>query len=618
MCGIVVIRDTVGRSVPQELVARMTRTLVHRGPDDDGIIVENGVGLGARRLAILDLTMAAHQPMESPDGQVALVFNGQIFNYLELRQELGRLGHRFRSTGDTEVLLHSYLEWGTNCLTRLNGEWAFVLWDRRTQTLFGARDRFGIKPLYRVEAGGRIAWASEIKALLGLPGYRPGINWNRAGDYLRLGQLDHTPETLFQEIRSVPAGHAFVTAPDGQEKTWAYWSLPTGPQAPPSDPAGEFAELFEDAVRLRLRSDVPLGICLSGGLDSTAIICAAARYQPGSLTAFSYHHPDYDETRFVSDSVAQTGARLNSLTRDHHELWDLAERVIRAHDEPVHTLTPMVQYELMTRIREAGIRVVLNGQGADELLAGYDTFFVDSWYSALRRGHWLKAWTEIQRFTAVHGGESLSFFMHALRRVMRGEFQRFERYRSAADRHRRKREHREGWFTGPALPPQNGIPDPLPLHLQDSLRHYTLRDPLPLYLRMEDRSSMANSVEARVPFLDYRLVELAFRTGPEWKIRGPWNKFLLRESMRGRIPDSVRNRPDKMGFPTPTASLLRGGTFERLFALVSSQRARERGIYAWDRMVSNLWSNRGKENYPLARQFFRVAQFELWASVHQL
>lgn len=625
MCGIVVLRDLAGRPVSPDTVDRMAGTLRHRGPDDEGRFVEDDVGLGFRRLAILDLTNAGHQPMESPDGQAVIVFNGQIFNYVELRQELRQLGHEFHSTGDTEVLLHAYLQWGPECLSRLNGEWAFMVWDRRTRTLFGARDRFGIKPMYRLATGGYIAWASEIKALLALPGYRPAINWTTAGAYLRDGVMDHTGGTFFQGIESVPAAHAFVVDRSGEERRWRYWALPE-PEAgsAPNDPAETFADLFEDAVRIRLRSDVPVGICLSGGLDSTAIICAAERTRraPGwdgnPISAFLYHHPDFDERRYVEATVAQTQARLHCLEIDHQEIWELAERVVRAHDEPVHTLTALVGYELMGMIARAGIRVVLNGQGADEILAGYSSFFLDSWCTHLSRGHPLRAWRQIRSYTKQHGGSGTRLALSALRRAVQGQFQSATWYRKLAHHYHLRQALRNGWLVGAALPSSDAVAMPIPLQLDQVLRRATTVDPLPLYLRVEDRNSMANSVEVRLPFLDYRLVELAFRVGPEWKIRGPWNKVLLREAMRDRIPEIVRTRPDKMGFPTPSGSLLRGGSFERLFALASSQRARERGVYAWDRMMADLWSHRDRENPVIARQFFRVAQLELWAGVHGL
>jgi asparagine synthase (glutamine-hydrolysing) len=623
MCGIVVVRDLEHRPVAPEIVARMVATLLHRGPDDEGLYTSDVVGLGFRRLAILDLTSAGHQPMESPDGKVVLVFNGQIFNYVELRQELRALGHAFRSTGDTEVLLHAYLEWGRDCLPRLNGEWAFIFWDGRDRTLFGSRDRFGVKPMYRTTAGGRMAWASEIKALLTLPGLTPEINWAVSGRYLREGRMDDSAETFFQGIEAVSPGHAFVVQPDGREERWCYWSIADPDEGTfTGDPAPAFAELLEDAVRLRLRSDVPVGLCLSGGLDSTSIICAAHRLRQAepsadeTLSAFVYHHPEFDERRYVAATLEQTGAHPYRLELDHYELWQQAERVVRAQDEPLHSLTAIVGYQLMAMIAGTGHRVALGGQGADEVLAGYGSFFLDAWYTQLRQGRPRRAFQEIGAYVEVHGGSARELAVRAVRRLIQGQFQSSTLYRRAAHRRQRRREVTSGWFTGAALPDPSRVPEPIPLRLGAALHRATTIDPLPLYLRLEDRNSMAHSVDVRLPFLDHRLVEMAFSLGPDWKIQGPWNKVVLREAMRGRIPEIVRTRPDKMGFPSPNASLLRSASFERLYGLISSRRARERGIYQWDRMVGELQASRDRDNLDLGLRFFRVAQFELWASIH--
>jgi asparagine synthase (glutamine-hydrolysing) len=605
-------------------VDRMTGTLAHRGPDDEGVFVEGEVGLGFKRLAILDLTDAGRQPMTSADGAAVLVFNGEIFNYVELREELRARGHRFRSTGDAEVLLHAYLEWGEECLPRLNGEWAFVVYDRRTKSLFGARDRFGIKPLYRVRVPGAVAWASEIKALLALPEYRPSVNWRAAGAYLTSARLDYSTETFFGGVQALPAASAFVVDRGGREREWLYWSLPAPGAAPLAEhPAAAFAELFEDAVRIRLRSDVPLGVCLSGGLDSTAVICAMdrARLSNGNgqpVTAFTYHHRDFDERRYVDATVDRTGASTHRLEMDHVALWDLAEPVMRAHDEPVHTLTAMVGYELMRMIASCGIRVILNGQGADETLAGYDSYFSDAWYSDLRRGRAWRAWREIRTYTAAHGGSSLGHLSAVVQHLARAELRRTPWYRTLAHRRQRRRAVRDGWFRDAALPGGDDVPPFESPDLDTVLRRSITTDPLPLYLRVEDRNSMAHSVEVRLPMLDYRLVELAVSLANEWKIRGPWNKFVLREAMRDRIPEIVRVRVDKMGFPAPTGQLLSGASFDAIFDLVNSQHARERGVYNWERMIRDLEAHRDDASAELTWRAFRVAQLELWAKLHDL
>jgi len=626
MCGIVAVRTLGGAQSAPEFVNPMVSTLAHRGPDDAGVFFEGDVGLGFKRLAILDLSDTGHQPMPSADGTAVLVFNGEIFNYVELREELRALGHSFRSTGDAEVLLHAYLQWGEDCLPRFNGEWAFVIYDRRTGSLFGARDRFGIKPLYHARVAGALVWASEIKAVLALREFRRSINWRAAGPYLNSGTLDHLTDTFFAGVQVVPAATAFQVDREGRQRTWRYWSLPAPGAAEGTDPPESFAELFEDAVRIRLRSDVPLGICLSGGLDSTAVICAMDRVRRANgggsngqhVTAFTYHHPDFDERRYVDATVNRTGATLHWLEMDHVALWDLAERVMRAHDEPVHTLTAMVGYELMRLIAGSGIKVILNGQGADETLGGYDSYFRAAWYSDLRRGRAWRAWSEIRSYTAVHGGGSRERLLDVVEHLVKTEFRRTAWYRALAHQTQRRRAERDGWFRDVALPAPDDVPPFEATDLDTILRRSTTVDPLPLYLRVEDRNSMAHSVEVRLPMLDYRLVELLFRLANDWKIRGPLNKYLLREAMRGRIPEVVRTRVDKMGFPSPFRQLLDGKTFDAIFDLVTSRRARERGVYNSARIARDLEAHRDTGNAEIAWRAFRVAQLELWAQLHEL
>ena len=621
MCGIVAVLQREGGSVDQDLILSMTRRLVHRGPDDEGMFFDGPVGLGFRRLAILDLTPSGHQPMVALDGSAVLVFNGEIFNYVELRDELRTRGHTFCSTGDAEVLLHSYLEWGTSCVERFNGEWAFVIYDRARRVLFGSRDRFGIKPLYRLETSTATLWASEIKALLAFPGYRPAVNWDVAADFLLNGSLDHTSGTFFRGVEPVPAATAFELRLDAGERRWHYWSIPAGPPTEAvCDPAGRFAEIFEDAVRVRLRSDVPVGVCLSGGLDSTAVICAMARARRGAddsgagpVRAFSYHHDDFSELPYVDATVKETGAALQRLLMDHKSLWQMTESVIRAHDEPVHTLTAMVGFELMRMIAGAGVTVILNGQGADESLGGYDSYFRDAWYTTVRGGRPWRAWKEIRQFAAAHGGKPGHLLSGVLVHTIKTELRRLGSYRALARVRARRTLRSQGWFAGRMLE-DGSVPGAAPLDLRSVLHRSVTREPLPLYLRVEDRNSMAHSVEVRLPLLDYRLIELAFSLDNDWKIRGEWNKYVLREAMRGRIPEMVRTRVDKMGFPSPTRDLLRDETRDSLLDIIGSQPARERGIYHTDTILRELRTPpRGTPDFQTALSALRIAQFEIWA-----
>jgi asparagine synthase (glutamine-hydrolysing) len=588
----------------------------HRGPDGEGIYAAGSVGLGFRRLSILDLSHAADQPMVSEDGQLILVFNGEIYNYIELRRELEALGHQFKSTGDTEVLLHSYREWGRDCLTRFNGMWAFVVYDRRRGMLFGSRDRFGVKPLYFHRNRNCVLLASEIKAFLSSGICQTGPNWQVISAYLLEQRLDEGSESFYEGIQQIAPGTAFEMDLRGELKTWRYWSLPPAPAEEIVDPARQFADLFEDSVRLRMRSDVPVGVCLSGGLDSTAIICAMARQWNGSaqpLHAFSYYAKEFDESEYIADTIQLTRAHLNRLESDPLQAWQALERVLSFQDEPVHAMSAVIGFELMRLAASQRVKVVLNGQGADEVIGGYSSYFEDYWYTLLSSGKLREAWSEIATYTSLHGGSDVRLFLGALRRLAKVTLRRADAYRRLARWKNIRAVRRDPWFASELSGhvQVDGF-QRADWSLDAVLRQSVERGPLPLYLRLEDRNSMAHSVEVRVPFLDYRLVSLVFRSPMQWKMRGPWNKYLLREAMRQRIPESVRTRVAKLGFPVPQGKWISGAWYSLVQELLDSQGMRERGIYNLPAIRADLELHRqGKKN--VTGRLFAVVQFELWS-----
>jgi asparagine synthase (glutamine-hydrolysing) len=620
MCGLAGLIHFDGRPVATAVLERMGTSLQHRGPDDRGNFAEGPVGFAFRRLAILDLSLAAHQPMELHGGRYVMVYNGEIYNYLELRRELEQRGCTFRSSGDSEVLLQAYATWGRDCLTRLNGMWAFLIYDRDRGLVFGARDRFGVKPLYRHLTSRAVCLASEIKAIRASGEHRDGIHWPVASRFLLQGRLDEDERTFYENVEQVPPGHAFEVTLGGEWRQWAYWSLATIPRREVREPVQEFRDLFEDAVRLRMRSDVPVGVCLSGGLDSTSIICAMARSRSAvpvqeakPLLAFCYMAEEYDETRYIGDTLAQTGAVLRQLQVDARGLWDRLPAFLRFQDEPVHSMTAMIGYELMRLAATNGVKVVLNGQGADETAAGYFSYFRDHWRTLMMDGHWMTAWNEIGSHTAVHGGGRAAPAATALKEACLWRLHRLPAYRRMVAGRRLHRARSNSWFHRDltAALAADGF-EGMDGRLDTSLRHSVQVAPLPIYLRVEDRNSMAHSVEARLPFMDYRLVSLLSCVGPEWKLRGPWNKFVLREAMRGRIPESVRARVDKMGFPTPVGKWLAGELLEPVQDLLASRAARERGIYDTDAILRDL-RRHAQGQVDVSKNLFDVAQFETWA-----
>jgi asparagine synthase (glutamine-hydrolysing) len=616
-----------GRQADATVLHRMARSIAHRGPDDSGTYLDHQVGLGFRRLSILDLSPSGHQPMCSDDGQLVIVFNGEIYNYLELRDELRAVGYCFRSTSDTEVLLAAYQRWGAGCLAKLNGMWAFVIHDRRRGLLFGARDRFGVKPL--IVHRGKDCWllASEVKAILASGLYVRETNWQVAADFLIHGKLDETPATFYAGIEQVPPGCAFELRLDGSWRQWTYWALSVIEREEPITHFEEtLAEVFEDAVRIRLRSDVPVGVCLSGGLDSTAIICAMARNRNGTaareappLLAFCYHNSAFDERAFIADTLSQTGAVLHRISLTPEQMWESLVEVLRFQDEPMAWGAPIAGFHLMKLAASNGVKVVLNGQGADEVWAGYPSYFHAYWYTLLRAGQGARAWHEIQEYAAWHGTSARQLFLASLGRVFHHQLRRFRPYRSLARGRVGRRLKLKNWFT-PALaerlaPRDAGYEDP---DLNAVLRGSVERTPLPHYLRLEDRNSMAHGVEARLPFMDYRLVSLAFRLPADRKMQGVWNKALLRRSLSGRIPDSVRTRVEKMGFPTSLHTRFTSVMGGPLHDILATQAARERGIYNVDEIKRFLQPNHDHHRLDLQNQqrLFNVAQFELWHGIH--
>ncbi|HNP40671.1 MAG TPA: asparagine synthase (glutamine-hydrolyzing) [Nitrospira sp.] len=618
MCGIAVAIGLNGRPVERAAVERMAKSLLHRGPDDGGIYMDGAVGMGFRRLSILDLSEAGHQPMVSQDGQYVLVFNGEIFNYVELRDELRKLGYQFRSSGDSEVLLAAYREWGRECLPKLNGMWAFVIYDRRHRRLFGSRDRFGVKPLYYSRDHTVIQFASEIKALRASGYQRVGINWRIASRFLLEGRLDSHNETFYDGIEQIPPGSGFEVGLDGAWHQWTFWTLDALPKTIAPDPAATFGDLFEDSVRIRMRSDVPVGVCLSGGLDSTAIICAAARHrdesagtQPESLQAFCYMAKEFDESKYIADTLLQTHAQLRQLETSPAELWNDVRKVLWFQDEPVHTMTAVVGYQLMRLAASQGIRVVLNGQGADETIGGYSSYFQDYWVSLLQQGRVGAAWQAVKAYTEAHGGNSRARMTAAASRCISWEMYKIGSYRTWAQARRQARIRQNPWFSGDLT--QHFISEDTPpssAALSTALKQSVISAPLPLYLRIEDRNSMAHSVEARLPFLDYRLVSFVCGLSDEWKVRGPWNKYVLREGMKGRIPESVRSRVDKMGFPTASKKWFAHDLYEPLREILASRTLRERGIYNTGALIADLDRHRRGEA-DFSNRLFHVAEFEI-------
>lgn len=602
MCGIYGIWHLDGRPVDLAALRRATERISHRGPDDEGYLlahtragttdlcagpdtdarlglrrVEECGGLGAdlafgfRRLAIQDLSPAGHQPMASPDEQDWIVFNGEVYNFVELRAELAGLGHRFRSGTDTEVILAAYREWGELCLHRFNGIWAFALWDARDRRLFLARDRFGVKPLYYTFDGDTFAFASEPKALVGMAGV-PFVPDERAVyGYLAGGMLPSPRDgtTFFQGVSALPAGHTMVVD-GGVPIRRRYWRLETdaGEALGPGAAVAAYCDLFADALRLQLRSDVAVGTCLSGGVDSSSIVCMVNRLmQDEGLSAaqigerqktFSAVYAGegpYNERAYVERVIAATGAERNLTFPDVERLLREAEALVWHQDEPFLSTSIFAQWCVMGAVRRRGVTVLLDGQGADESLAGYRPFAV-ALGDTLRAGRVPRALADALAIQARTGLDPLPIAARAVALQLPGPLLRgLQRWRGA---------RRIDLSTlDPDFVARSGGQTPADWWdweenrtLQGHLRAQIEETSLPHLLRYEDRSSMAFGVEARVPFLDHRLVGLAFGGAAPWRIRGGWTKWVLRQAMEGVVPDAVIWRSSKIGFETPEGEWL--------------------------------------------------------------
>ncbi|MBW3600228.1 MAG: asparagine synthase (glutamine-hydrolyzing), partial [Planctomycetes bacterium] len=418
MCGFVGAYHSDGAPVDLAALHAATRLVRHRGPDDSGFLLADtrqgrftaagdagtdprlglprasqadaacDLAFGFRRLAILDLSLGGHQPMSAAEGRLWIVFNGEIYNYRELRDQLRGHGWRFRTESDTEVLLTAYRQWGEECLDRLNGMFAFLIWDQRARRLFGARDRFGEKPFYYAACGERLYFASEIKSLVRLLPRRPDSHPGVIRDYVQDGLLDHSDATFFQGIHSLPAAHQ-LTVERGAVQLRRYWELRER-EPLQRDSVEAFREALFDAVRLRMRSDVPVGACLSGGLDSGAIACIMGRLAEefnGNITrkTFTAAYPEFDEQKEVELVNAGSGSQGWQITPQPASLDDLAT-LLRMQDEPIHSFNVWSSHRIMELARREGVIVLLNGQGADELLAGYRKYFPPYLHGLLRSG----------------------------------------------------------------------------------------------------------------------------------------------------------------------------------------------------------------------------------------
>lgn len=582
----------------------------HRGPDGNGIFTEGPVSLGHLRLSIIDLSESGAQPMHYADRYV-ITYNGEVYNYRELRGELEAAGYHFNSTSDTEVILAAYAEWGDHCVHRFNGMWSFAIYDRQKQSLFCSRDRFGIKPFLYLKTDKNLIFASEVKALRIMPEFDDTLNRAQLIRYLQFGWLFNGSETLFENVFALPAGHNLRVV-SGTFHAYRYWNYPEGRKETGVD-AEAFRKLFFDSVRLQLRSDVPVGACLSGGLDSSSIVSAMRKIEPDTkiktFTAFYGEGGFFDERPFVSEVVAASNTEDFYTSPTETEVEAALDDILWSQDFPIGSSSPVSQYFVMKKIGASGIKVVLDGQGADEYLGGYLHFYYRYFADLLRSlsiGSFLRQITLYYRHHSKNVRNWLDTVIRSFIIATVGEtlyFRLVLKYQ----------------FDDVSISPES--PDQILsfLNIKEKSRWSSIsasemmNTTLPTLLHLEDRNSMRFSLESRVPFLDHHLVEHVTALPVNNIVDGEWTKKILRAAMKGVLPEKIRLRRDKRGFVTPGEmewlnrlidECLKSGTAHvQLDGILSSEKTR--------RVLEKV--RRGeKKNLPLA---WRLVMLIKWVKL---
>jgi asparagine synthase (glutamine-hydrolysing) len=593
------------------LIERMNQALEHRGPDDQSTYVDDKVSLGHCRLSIIDLSSAGRQPKTNEDETIWIVFNGEIYNFQEIRKVLEAKGHRFSSNSDTEVIIHAYEEWDTKCVEKFNGMWAFAIYDKNKNILFMSRDRFGVKPLYYYQNEKGILFSSEIKGILkhNIP-MQP--NDRAIYDFLALGFVDHKRETFFAGInRLMPGENMVYDLAQGMEKI-ARWYDPAKreevePNMSEEEAASRLRALFEDSVRFRLISDVPVGSCLSGGIDSSAIVYAMRKQKKsGEIKAFSMVFPGkkIDESSFIDEVVSDTRTEVHKITPTIQDLMTDLYDLIRTQEEPFGTLSIYGQYKVMQLAHERKMKVLLDGQGSDEIFAGYFIYFKYYFFESLLHLHMSEA-IETQKRIKNKLHDLLIFPAMTILSMLgcsQGIF-------------------RNLWLTQMKfLKGFEGLEMANPLmergfSLNRALFSDLTRYSIPQLLRYEDKNSMRWSIETRVPFLDYRLVEYALSLPSTMKIQKGTTKYILRKALKDLVSERILNRRDKIAFATPDKSWLNASEFASVMEKLIDSDEFKRRKYWKPGEVRRLLEEHlsGKKNHE--DTLWRIINVELWFNV---
>jgi asparagine synthase (glutamine-hydrolysing) len=611
MCGIAGILNFDQRPALEENVRAMCDAMVHRGPDDAGYYVGGRVALGMRRLSIIDIA-GGHQPVHNEDRSIWVVFNGEIYNFKQLRTSLQRLGHSFYSETDTEVIVHLYEQYGDLCVEKLRGMFAFAVWDDRQKKLLLARDRIGVKPLFYTVHGDRLAFGSELKVLLQLPEIERRFNWTSM-NHLFSAMSTPAEESIIDGVHKLKPGHILTASLRSGIHVREYWDVEFDPDYNKTEQffIERLRDLLEESVKLRLIADVPLGAFLSGGIDSSSVVATMARIGTGPVKTFSigFSNPDYNELAYARRVAEQFGT-------EHHELviepdvLDVIEDIAWYLDEPFGDPSAIPTY-MVSKLAADSVTVVLSGDGGDELFGGYDRYLVerrerkfDKIPSPIRQaaglaGRIMQEGMKGRRFLRHLAMDGAARYLDA--NMLFREYDKVLLFAHDAYREIQNRCLQSMWL--PVL--QNGKG-----HWLSSLQYFDIKSYLPNDIMTKvDRMSMAHSIEAREPLLDHKLIEFAATIPPELKIKGNTTKYIFKRAMDGILPSDILCRP-KRGFAVPLSHWFRGqlGPFVR--DLLLSQRSIQRGIFRKSYIERLIEMNDRGRSMDL--QLWTLITFELW------
>ncbi len=618
MCGIAGIINK-NQAVDLNVLKSMASVISYRGPDDEGHFIENTIGFYHKRLSIIDLA-SGHQPMTTNNH--VIVFNGEIYNYIELRDDLKRKGHAFRTNSDTEVILKMYEEYGCESINQLNGMFSFLIYDKIRNQIVAARDHFGIKPLYFFKNDECILFASEIKALLEHPAVAAEVNKQGLHDYLTF-QFILGDCTLFKNIGKLSPGHYMIIDSNSLETNLIkYWTPNFSVDRFHTEEffIAELRHLIEDTIRIQLRSDVPLGTYLSGGLDSSLVTMIASKNLSQQLLTFSgafKEGPEFDETTYIREVVAASNAKSHEIYPTAKDFIDLLPTLIYHLDEPVAGPGVFPQF-MVSKLAAGNVKVVLGGQGGDEIFGGYARYVIAYLEQAIK-GAIFETTEEGEHIVSLRSIlPNLPYIKRYL--PMLKTFLAKESFESMDQRYFYLIDRMEGsldCYTADFLDDyiredifgrfKQLFNDPNTLSYFNKMTHFDMFGSLPALLQVEDRMSMAVSVESRVPLLDRRIVDLIASMPPAMKFKGAEMKYILKRAVGDYLPPLILNRKDKMGFPVPFNLWAKNEAKDFITDTLLSQKSKQRGIFESKKVEKLITSQ-----HPFSRQLWGMLSLELW------